>query len=100
VNTKSYRPPVGWLLLGLAYGVILGHWIAYRVLIPPGYEFRYGERLAFTILGFAFAGVVVAAMLERRLQRLSIHRAWMIWFSLAMVYYFVIVAPFLGRARE
>lgn len=100
MSEKPYRPPLGWLLLGLAYGIIVGHWIAFGVLIPPGRSFQYGERLAFTFLGCMFAGVVIAAVLERQLQRLSIHYAWLSWFLVAAVYFLVFGLPIMNAARE
>jgi hypothetical protein len=100
VNDKHYRPPVGWLTLGLAYGVVLGHWIAYGNLIPVGRASEYPERLALALLGCAFAGAVVAAVFERKLQRVSIHYAWLIWCFVAAAYFLIFGLPIMGAARE
>ncbi|MFN0017663.1 MAG: hypothetical protein ACKVP0_05340 [Pirellulaceae bacterium] len=100
MNDKPYRPPVGWLTLGLAYGVILGHWFAYANLIPLGRADEYPERLAFTMLGCAFAGIVFSAALERWLQRMSIQYAWKIWCLVAAGYFLLYGIPVMNAVRE
>ena len=100
MNAKPYRPPVGWLTLGLAYGLILGHWIAYGHLIPVGRASEHPERLAFTLLGCAFAGAIVATVYERKLKQFSIHYAWLIWCCVAAAYFLFFGLPIMGAARE
>ena len=68
-TTTTRNEPFGWLILGLAVGVIVGHAIAYSVAIPPGYAFRYVGRLDLYSRCVAVLGVGIGVVAERWLQR-------------------------------
>ena len=100
-TATTRNEPFGWLILGLAVGVIVGHAIAYSVAIPPGYTFRYVERLAFVLVACAVHGVGIGAVAERRLQRhCPIGVAWVIWCLGAIAYFLGYGLPMMNAARE
>ena len=90
----------GWRILGLAAGLVLGHGIAYGLVIPPGYAFRYADRLAFVLVVCALTGIVIAEFAERWLNRFSIVDAWKMFILLAIAYHIVYGLGVMQAARE
>ena len=76
------RPPFGWLLLGLAFGIVVGHWVAYG-LSPPGSRSNY----ALIRVELAFLGSLIGAVCEPLLKRFSLRYAWALWFVFAIAYW-------------
>ena len=100
MSDKPKRPPFGWLILGLASGAVLGHWISFAFAIPVGYASEFAERLALIILACTFAGALVGVIFERDLQRLSLPYCWLAWFLVAASYFILFGFPIMQAARE
>ena len=79
------RPPFGWLLLGLAFGIVVGHWVAY-VLSPPGSRSNY----SLIRVELAFLGSLIGAACEPFLKRFPLEYGFKLWLVFAIAYWIFI----------
>jgi hypothetical protein len=94
------KPQFGWLVMGLLFGLLVGHYIAYAWVIPPGYGFRFGDSLLSILLACSICGIFVGAILERPLRRVSIEYASVVLVVISLAYFFLYGFPIMNASRE
>ncbi len=95
---SSYRPSFGWLLLGLAWGVIIGHLMAAHLLISVYSPHGFLRLWALTLLGGGAVGLgggVVVDSLGKRSTN------WLDWAALGVAFIVaVLLLPQVNVAHE
>lgn len=96
--TSNNRPSFGWLILGMAWGLLAGHAFGMFFVVPQFDSRDYARWCLFAMLAGGMLGIGVGALIDCFTKRSATWLDWVV-FPLVVLLYLMLM-PAVGAAAE